>query len=205
MGTMIHLSAGNLNIDWGKNNYFFDHSPMYQTGDVTDIPSWFVKDHRNNDDNWTLYADYKEGYASPLWKVIERLNLLGYTINVAQKQYNLDIEENTYEGSPPIPSFEVLKELFASCDVSLLVDDERQINRRLDKDFIQHAKECRREEFINQKLSYMHENPCNGVWNLARSPSEYLHSSAPFYDTGKHSIYEVTNYKELEDINLTER
>ena len=67
------------------------------------------------------------------------------------------------------------------------------------------AKECRREEFIKQKLSYMHGNPCKGIWNLARSPSDYLHSSALFYDTGKHSTYEVTNYKELEDINLTER
>jgi len=45
----------------------------------------------------------------------------------------------------------------------------------------------------------MHENPCKGLWNLAKSPSEYLHSSALFYDTGKHSIYEVINYKELED------
>ncbi len=67
------------------------------------------------------------------------------------------------------------------------------------------AKECRREKFINQKLSYMHENPCKGVWNLALSPLKYLHSSALFYDTGKHSIYEVINYKELEDINLTEK
>ena len=67
------------------------------------------------------------------------------------------------------------------------------------------AKECRREEFIKQKLSYMHENPCKGVWNLAGSPSEYLHSSALFYQTAKHSIFEVINYKELEDINLTER
>ena len=67
------------------------------------------------------------------------------------------------------------------------------------------AKECRREEFINQKLSYMHENPYKGVWNLAASPSEYLHSSALFYQTGKHSNYEVINYKELVDINLTEK
>ena len=66
------------------------------------------------------------------------------------------------------------------------------------------AKECRREEFINQKLSYMHENPYKGVC-LAASPSEYLHSSALFYQTGKHSNYEVINYKELVDINLTEK
>jgi hypothetical protein len=67
------------------------------------------------------------------------------------------------------------------------------------------AKECRRAEFINQKLSYMHENPCKGVWILAASHSDYLYSSALFYNTGKHSIYEVANYQELEDINLTEK
>jgi REP element-mobilizing transposase RayT len=65
------------------------------------------------------------------------------------------------------------------------------------------AKECRREPFIRQKLSYMHNNPCKGVWNLAASPSEYLHSSALFYQTSKHSIYEIVNYKELHDLNLT--
>jgi hypothetical protein len=65
------------------------------------------------------------------------------------------------------------------------------------------AKECRTKKFIEQKLSYMHNNPCTGVWNLAVSPIEYLHSSAMFYGTGKQRVYEVTNYMELEDINLT--
>ena len=63
------------------------------------------------------------------------------------------------------------------------------------------AKECRQEAFMAQKLSYMHNNPCTGVWNSAASPSEYLHSSASF----KHSVYEVISYKELRDINLTEK
>ncbi len=67
------------------------------------------------------------------------------------------------------------------------------------------SKECRRNAFINQKLNYMHENPGKGVGNLAISPIDYLHSSACFYETDKHSIYKVTNYKELEDINLTDR
>jgi hypothetical protein len=49
----------------------------------------------------------------------------------------------------------------------------------------------------------MHNNPCNGVWDLAISPDEYVHSSAMFYATGKQGIYEVTNYMELNDINLT--
>ena len=48
----------------------------------------------------------------------------------------------------------------------------------------------------------MHNNPCTGVWNLAKSPIDYVHSSAQFYETGKGGIYAVTNYKELDDIDL---
>jgi hypothetical protein len=65
------------------------------------------------------------------------------------------------------------------------------------------AKELRTKKFIDQKLSYMHNNPCTGVWHVAASPIDYLHSSAMFYGTGKQGVYEVINYMELEDINLT--
>ena len=65
------------------------------------------------------------------------------------------------------------------------------------------AKECRRDVFVDQKLNYMHNNPCTGIWNLAASPIDYTHSSALFYETGKQSIYEVVNFKELDDIDLT--
>ena len=67
------------------------------------------------------------------------------------------------------------------------------------------AKECRTKSFIEQKLSYMHNNPCKGVWNLAVSPVDYSHSSALFYHTGKQGVYEVINYMLLQDINLTEK
>ncbi|MBL7696964.1 MAG: hypothetical protein JNK79_02360, partial [Chitinophagaceae bacterium] len=137
MGTMIHLSVGNLEIDWGKNRGFTDHSPIYQPKDATSVPSWYVKDHEKNDDSWTLFAEYNEGYSSPLWKVIERLNLLGYTLRAIQKQYDQDIAEYNFDDESVTPSFEMLKELFTRCDVSMLMDDERKIKRELDKDFIQ--------------------------------------------------------------------
>lgn len=63
-------------------------------------------------------------------------------------------------------------------------------------------KECRSDAFINQKLDYMHQNPCSGKWNLAGHASAYLHSSAAFY-AGDNSLYVVTHFKELEDVNLT--
>lgn len=64
-------------------------------------------------------------------------------------------------------------------------------------------KPCRLENFMFQKINYMHENPCRGKWNLVASPGEYEHSSARFYLRGVHAGYPVTNYNELADINLT--
>ena len=64
-------------------------------------------------------------------------------------------------------------------------------------------KECRTNKYMQQKLDYMHYNPCKGKWNLAPSPVEYEHSSAKYYIAGEQGIYEVLNYCELADINLT--
>jgi hypothetical protein len=64
-------------------------------------------------------------------------------------------------------------------------------------------KDCLSEKFITQKLDYIHTKPCTGKWQLALHPCDYLHSSAQFYFTGHQGIYEVMNYKMLEDIDLT--
>jgi REP element-mobilizing transposase RayT len=64
-------------------------------------------------------------------------------------------------------------------------------------------KECRSSKFIDQKLEYIHANPCRGAWNLVREEYEYTHSSAKYYQTGGQGVYIVTNYADLEDIDLT--
>jgi len=38
-------------------------------------------------------------------------------------------------------------------------------------------KECTSDKFLEQKLNYIHENPCRGKWNLAHQISDYKHSS----------------------------
>src|ERR1700730_12316011 len=64
-------------------------------------------------------------------------------------------------------------------------------------------KECYSNEIIEQKLEYMHDNPCSGKWNLVDDPADYVHSSAKYYLRDEQGIYPVTNYMELEDIDLT--
>jgi hypothetical protein len=55
---------------------------------------------------------------------------------------------------------------------------------------------------MNQKLAYMHSNPCAGKWKLAKTPIDYEHSSARFYISSKHAAYEVTNVDEILKIVL---
>ena len=64
-------------------------------------------------------------------------------------------------------------------------------------------KKCRHNNFIKQKLDYIHNNPCRGSWNLAINAVDYSHSSAKYYQTGKQGIYNITGYTFLEDIDLT--
>lgn len=66
-------------------------------------------------------------------------------------------------------------------------------------------KDCRDNEFMKQKLDYMHNNPCKGKWTLAAAPVDYAHSSAKYYITGEQGIFEVLNYAALADIDLTIR
>jgi hypothetical protein len=62
-------------------------------------------------------------------------------------------------------------------------------------------KECRTEKFIQQKLDYIHFNPCKA--KLVELPEKYEHSSAKYNYTGEQGIYPVTNFMELRDIDLT--
>ena len=64
-------------------------------------------------------------------------------------------------------------------------------------------KECINTSFIIQKLDYMHNNPCVGKWNLVSNPVDYPHSSAKYYLTGEQGVYHITNFMELEDIDLS--
>ena len=61
---------------------------------------------------------------------------------------------------------------------------------------------CNSDKLIEQKLAYIHQNPCKGKWNLANSTIEYEHSSAKYYLTDLQGKYCVTDYREIEKINL---
>ena len=51
------------------------------------------------------------------------------------------------------------------------------------------CKQITSQHFFLQKLFYIHNNPCSGVWNLVNNPVDYTHSSARCYINGEQGIY----------------
>jgi len=94
---------------------------------------------------------------------------------------------------------DILDQLSANVEESRRANNKRHNVWELSFDW----KECRSLSFINQKLDYMHANPCVGKWDLSDSPFEYAHSSTKFYLTGEQGIYPVTNILDMEDTDLT--
>ena len=51
-------------------------------------------------------------------------------------------------------------------------------------------------EFMEQKMTYLHHNPCQPHWDLAERPEDYVWSSARFYLLGEPAIIPVDNIAE---------
>ena len=110
-------------------------------------------------------------------------------------------------------AYEIIKRLSLQNEAALLVELGEAVETTEKRKGKKHEvwepsfdwKECRTELFLNQKLEYMHANPCAGKWNLTKSPTEYDHSSSRFYATGEQNFYPVTHVGELADVDLAKK
>jgi hypothetical protein len=106
MGSYIHLSLGRLEIDWGKNWGFSDHSSLFQTTDVTKVPYYYA-------DNKVVRQN---GLSKPLRHVLDRAALLGHTLKTARQEFSLLAHINSFDESD-FP-FDVLAKALGHVDVS---------------------------------------------------------------------------------------
>jgi hypothetical protein len=121
MGSMIHLYVGNLQVDWGKNRGFVDHSAFFQTSDVAAVPYYYVADggdyvDANGETQWKLNVIYKEGLSKPLVEVKDRIELLGHTIAHCRKEFMYLAGLNDFDSD--VFEFDALREALATVDVS---------------------------------------------------------------------------------------
>lgn len=126
MGSMIHLAVGRLEIDWGKNISFRDHSVLYQNSDLSKVPYYYVdeNDISNPSDDIVIVTEYKDGLSKPLNEVIDRIKLLGYTDEICENEFNYlsklnDFDENKF-------SYAQLKQCLVTVDVKNIHPDYGQ-------------------------------------------------------------------------------
>lgn len=48
-------------------------------------------------------------------------------------------------------------------------------------------------EFLRQKIEYIHQNPVANGWKLVEDRSDYLYSSACYYDFGREPVIPITD------------
>jgi hypothetical protein len=121
MGSMIHLYVGNLQVDWGKNRGFTDHSAFFQASDVAAVPYYYVADGSDYVDakgetKWKLNVVYKEGLSKPLVEVKDRIELLGHTIAHCREEFMYLAGLNDFDSD--VFEFDDLREALATVDVS---------------------------------------------------------------------------------------
>jgi REP element-mobilizing transposase RayT len=59
------------------------------------------------------------------------------------------------------------------------------------------AKEVFTPEFLRQKIKYIHHNPLQDHWQLAKTPEEYVWSSARFYYLDELALISLDDAREL--------
>jgi len=112
MEPLIQLAVGRLEIDWGKNLVIKDHSPLFQPGDVKDVPYYYIDDAAEEfccltEEGCKVVLKLKEGFSKPFKEVVERIDLLGYTLETCRKEFLYLAEINKFNTS--VFSFEHLQ------------------------------------------------------------------------------------------------
>ena len=126
MGSMIHLSVGRLEIDWGKNDAFADHSQLFQACDLARVPYYYVDEDQpykegGGEHEHNLVTVMQDGLSKPLDRVMERIDLLGYSMNYARREFEYLSRLNDFDSNKF--SFEQLAEALATVDVMSISAD----------------------------------------------------------------------------------
>ena len=118
MGAVVTLGLGRLEVDWGKNLNYANHSRLFLPGDVKP-----VSHHYFDPETEGIAEELKPGLARPLASVKRRLELLGYTLSEAKRHFEEDLPgvPDFYEN--PDVSFEVFSRALAAVDVHKIALD----------------------------------------------------------------------------------
>lgn len=108
MGSLLTLSIGSFEIDWGKLNIAHNHSALFVDGDLAQA------DYYYSDDS----VAKGPAFVRPLRSVVDRLELLGYTVNDCRDEYEGLTRAARGEETSPVIGFDEFARILRSVDVT---------------------------------------------------------------------------------------
>lgn len=113
MGSMITLGIKKMDIDWGKNNYFNNHSILFQDNDFgIELPYYYCDGDKE-------IIELKKGAAKKLKYIKDRLDIIGYDLKSCKQKYNESIQEYEYGVDEKVDiSFEDFLKIISNINVS---------------------------------------------------------------------------------------
>jgi HEPN/Toprim N-terminal domain 1 len=171
MGSMIHLAVGRLEIDWGKNGGFTDHSPLFQQSDLRQVPYYYVKEDgetyidSSGQERYELFAEYKDGMSKPLGQVVDRIELLGHTLKHCEREFRYLSELNTFDDQRF--THEELKQALLSIDVNAISADYGEMGEDFGKFFRRQIFDRLGLGAIAKDPNYARYDPSEGMENLS--------------------------------------
>ena len=107
MGSIVSFGLEGLELDWGKNSFYNDHSALFRPDDV-EVASYFYAEG---------ITEQKPAFVRPLKSCIRRLELLGYTLERCAQEYQ-DLFDSwpEYYDAPPL-SYDEFSRVLARVNV----------------------------------------------------------------------------------------
>lgn len=128
MGSIVSLTVGGIEIDWGKNNCFINHSKLFLPTDKT-----VLSEHKHEGKRFTYY-----GYRRTLRDVIPRLELNGYSAKTIPKIW----DECRFYYPDYYPSFDISFDQFARIIKDITIKPREEENEECDYDLGEFAQEA---------------------------------------------------------------
>ena len=114
MGSMITLRLGRLEVDWGKNAFFRNHSPLFNEADLAEAEYFYADDE----------VAVLPAYVRKLSRVIPRLELLGFSLDGCRTAYAEAVGHVPHYYPKVNIDFDAFRQALCAIDLNRIRNDE---------------------------------------------------------------------------------
>lgn len=114
MGSMITLRLGRPEVDWEKNAFFRNHSPLFNKADLAEAEYFYADDE----------VIVRPAYVRKLSRVIPRLELLGFSLDGCRTAYAEALRHVPHYYPKVNIDFEAFRQALSAVDLDQVRGDE---------------------------------------------------------------------------------